>query len=116
MRRTLPPPPRGDTPPARRVTARGRLSPAARGLSERAAEGAPEDEEKPSNARDLLNISNRTVCYRCQACRQRVSVVHGHPLFADVGHGDHGVTVMILAFWLSLETILVQILRKCDIL
>ena len=47
----------------------------------------------------LEDISRRSLCYRCQACRARVTVNAGSPLFSSVGAGQHSMSMAVLAMW-----------------
>ena len=47
----------------------------------------------------VCDISRDTAVNRCRHCRARYSVVQGHPLFPQVGHGAWGPTRKCLAWW-----------------
>jgi hypothetical protein len=64
----------------------------------------------------VQNITRDTVCYRCQACRQRVHVAHGHPILTGFGHGGVNLSYRIFAFWGFLEDKTVtQVARELDL-
>ena len=51
------------------------------------------------------NISKQTVFHSCDVCNVKQSVALYNPLFAGFvgGHGSHGVSMAVLAFWNALE-------------
>ena len=51
----------------------------------------------------VCDISRDTVLYQRRHCRARYSVVQGHPLFPQVGHGAWGPTRKCLAWWSFIE-------------
>ena len=51
----------------------------------------------------VWNICEATAYHRCKFCKKVYHVAFGHPLYKNLGHGSHGVTPSILAFWSCLE-------------
>ena len=52
---------------------------------------------------EAWEISEDTAYYRCKFCRKVYHIAFGHPLYKNLGHGSHGVTPSILAYWSCLE-------------
>ncbi|CAE7810810.1 MCM7, partial [Symbiodinium necroappetens] len=55
--------------------------------------------------KEEVNITRKALHYRCQSCRERVTVGAGNPLFDCSGAGQHSLSLTILAFWNCVEGI-----------
>ena len=64
----------------------------------------------------VLDITKKTVCYRCRCCRRPYAVTWGQAPFKDLGHGSYSLTYQVLAFlgWCE-DKSLTQVARDLNV-